>query len=165
MRINENYNLVYMKNYFKNMTEFPIIKKEGVDKSTYSNEVYFLLSYKGGLQICSKLMICILGTQRPIIKTPRNNDNDIVTWNYGQIKDAMGATTMNQKIVWSLKSVNKGSDEPKFFIKMPVEDKKHKLIMKKENPINNSELVISNKTKDGCSNLNKTVWTIELNKV
>ena len=48
---------------------------------------------------------------------------------------------------------------------MPMDDKKHKLIMKKENPINSSELVISNKTKDGCSNLNKTVWTIELNKV
>jgi len=43
LKINGNYNLVYMKNYFKNMTEYPIIKKEGVDKINYSNEVYFLL--------------------------------------------------------------------------------------------------------------------------
>lgn len=76
--------LMYLKNHFKNFTERPRIFNPGANYKQYTDEVHLLLSPKGGIQICSKLMICILGVQ----KGSRNRiEKDVVSWNYGQTND------------------------------------------------------------------------------
>ena len=56
-----NSHLMYLKNHFKNFNERPRIFNSGANYKQYTNEVHFLLTPKGGMQICSKLMICVLG--------------------------------------------------------------------------------------------------------
>lgn len=62
LRIGENQcQLMYLKNHFKNFNERPRIFNPLANYKQYSDDVHFLLTPKGGLQICSKLMICVLG--------------------------------------------------------------------------------------------------------
>ena len=65
--------LVYLKNYFKNITEKPVIQKQNKDGSlaggnAYTEEIQLLLQPKGGLQICSKQMICVLAIEKSLVQ-------------------------------------------------------------------------------------------------
>lgn len=75
--------LMYLKNHFKNFTERPRIFNPQASFKQYTDDLHLLLTPKGGIQICSKLMICILGVQKAKIR----GEKDTVAWNYGQTND------------------------------------------------------------------------------
>jgi len=79
MMVGDGNPIVYIKNHFKNFNERPVIYNARAASKTYANDIHFLLSKKGGLQICSKLMICVLGVQKAKVR----NEKDQVVWTFG----------------------------------------------------------------------------------
>ena len=109
LRIGEsNSPLCYLKNHFKNFTERPRIFNPQANYKQYTDEVHLLLTPKGGIQICSKLMICILGVQKG---NKNRGEKDAVAWNYGQTNDKnldsrFAADQNNIKKIWHMQCLN-----------------------------------------------------------
>lgn len=55
--------LVYNRNPVKNVNERPRIKKPGSDKRKYLEDLHFLLTSQGNLQIFTNNMSCLLSTK------------------------------------------------------------------------------------------------------
>lgn len=59
----DNNPLVYRRNSGKNVNERPQIKKQGADNRKYMEELHFLLTSNGTLQIYTHNMTCMLSTK------------------------------------------------------------------------------------------------------
>ena len=155
-----NSELKYLNNHFKNFSERPRIFNPCASYKQYTEDLHLLLTPKGGIQICSKLMICILGVQRG---NRNRGERDIVSWNYGQTSDKnldsrFAADQTNIRKVWHLQNINQGTNDPYFMFTMVGKEGRQRLTAKNENPSNSSEIFVSSKGKEGFGNMNRTVW-------
>lgn len=157
--IGDNNPLVYHKNPGKNLTERPQIKRSGVDRRKYMEDLHLVITEQGGLQIFTSNMNCLLSTKAQMQQgSDVEGEDETVAWLSSQ--GMTGTHGSNLHHSWQLMFTSHDCGEPLFFLQACGGDKPQKLTVNKENPKNSSDLALSSRNQDISADFQRMVWKI-----
>lgn len=169
----ENNPIVYHKTPAKNVLERPQIKKAGVDRRKYMEDLHLLITPDGNVHIYTSNMNCLLSNKLQLQQGSDNEGEDeALAWLSAQdINGAPGTTNsgdlshLKQFDSWQLVFANQDNNAPLFFLQTNAGgDKQQKLTANQENPKNGSDLSISSKNQDLSRDMQRMVWKIVSNE-